>query len=237
MSQPIYLFDIEATNLNANFGYVLCVAWKELGKSKINCMSVEDYATYKKDPTNDRELLKEVRDELSKAGALISWYGPGFDIKYINTRLIGHRETALPPIPNIDGWRIAKEKMKLTSNRLASVSAFLGVQEKTPLSGPIWIKASAGDTKALAYIKKHCKQDVVVLEEVYNLIKGLATTGPNVAAITDQPVESCPRCGKGPLQKRGFKITVAQKSQRYQCQSCGGWSHGRPVSIKGLIAR
>ena len=182
-------------------------------------------------------MLKDVRDELSKAGALISWYGPGFDIKYINTRLIGHRLTALPPIPNIDGWRIAKEKMKLTSNRLASVSSFLGVKEKTPLNGPIWIKASAGDPSALKYIITHCKQDVIVLEEVYELIKGLASTGPNIALIKDMGVDGCPRCGETRLQSRGFRFTISQRYKRFQCQACGAWSHGKPESIKGIIAR
>ena len=127
--------------------------------------------------------------------------------------------------------------MKLTSNRLASVSTFLGVKEKTPRNGPIWIKASAGHKSSLDYIIRHCKQDVVVLEEVYDLIKGLATTGPNVAIITGGDLDGCPRCGKSTLQSRGFRVTVTQTYKRYQCTSCGAWSHGKPEKVKGVIAR
>ena len=236
------MWDLECTNLNADFGYILCAGIKELGKGSVKTFSVADYPAYKKDPTNDKALVKDVRDYLSEAGAFITWYGQRFDQPFLNSRLTYYGLTPLPPVPHIDGWRIAREKLKLHSNRLASVSSFLQIAEKTPLNGPIWIKASAGDPGALKYVIKHCKQDVLVLEQAFEHIKQLATSGPNLSAIKSDGVgmseQSCPRCGAaGRMQKRGFKITVAQKSQRYQCQSCGGWSHGRPVSIKGLIAR
>ena len=198
-----------------------------------------DYATYKKDPTNDKLLLKEVRDELGNAGAWVTWYGQGFDQKFVNSRLTLHGLSPLPPVPHIDGWRIAREKLLLHSNRLASVSSFLGIEEKTPLNGPIWIKAGAGDPASLRYIIKHCKQDVVVLEQAYERIKHLATSGPNLAVILgDTSANSCPRCGEAnKLQKRGTRIASAVQYQRFQCTSCGAWSHGKPERIKGILAR
>lgn len=233
------LWDIEATNLKASFGYVLCVAWKKLGQKTVNVRSVADYATYKKDPTNDKQLLKDVRDVLSDAGAWVTWYGQGFDQKFVNSRLTLHGMSPLPPVPHIDGWRIAREKLLLHSNRLASVSSFLGIEEKTALSGPIWVKASAGDKKSLDYVVRHCKQDVVVLEQAYERIKHLATSGPNLAAIIgNSPANSCPRCGlSDKLQKRGTRIASAVKYQRFQCQGCGGWSLGKPERIKNVLAR
>lgn len=235
--QPIYLWDLECTNLNADFGYILCAGIKELGKGTVKTFSVADYPAYSKDPTNDKDLVKDVRDYLATAGAWITWYGQGFDQPFLNSRLTYHRLTPLPPVPHIDGWRIAREKLKLHSNRLASVSSFLQIIEKTPLNGPIWIKASAGDPAALKYVIKHCKQDVLVLEEAFENIRQLATSGPNVAIISGTGVGSCPRCGANKLQSRGFRITVSQQYKRFQCQGCGAWSHGKPETIKGIVAR
>lgn len=234
--QKILLWDLECTNLNADFGYILCAGVKELGKGTVKTFSVADYPAYKKDPTNDKALVKDIRDYLSEAGAWITWYGQRFDQPFLNSRLTYHGLTPMPPVPHIDGWRIAREKLKLHSNRLASVSSFLQIEEKTPLSGPIWIKASAGNPASLKYVIKHCKQDVLVLEQAFEHIRQLATSGPNIAIIQGKELDGCARCGESKLQSRGYRVTVSQKYRRFQCQACGAWTHGKPEKVKGIKA-
>lgn len=229
-NNKIKLWDIESTNLSADFGYILSIAVKDLGDNKVRCYRIDDYKLYKKDPTNDRELLREASADLSDAGAWVTWYGSRFDVPMVNSRLLYHGLNPMPPVPHIDGWRVAKYKMALHSNRLASVSSFLELEEKTPLDGPIWIKASAGDKKALAYIVEHNVQDVVVLEEAFNRIKPLITNGPNLSlldASVKRADNRCPICSSGPLHRRGVSITTTGRRQRFQCQSCGGWSSGK----------
>ena len=241
----IKLWDIESTNLSADFGYILSIAIKNLGEKEVRCYSVEDYPLYKKDPTNDKEMLEDAYPDLSSAGAWVTWYGGGFDVPFVNTRLLSHGMAPMPPIPHIDGWRVARYKMKLHSNRLASVSSFLQISEKTPLDGPIWIKASAGDKKALQYIKEHNVQDVIVLEEAFNRIKPLITSGPNLSLLNGEgnrngkgnKGDCCPICGGSALVKRGTSITQTGRRQRYQCNTCGGWSRGRTVRDASVEAR
>lgn len=233
--QTVDLWDLECTNLNADFGYILCAGIKELGKKTVTTLSIADFPTYKKNPTDDKLLVKAIRDRLAQSGAWITWYGQRFDQPFLNSRLTYHRLTPLPPVPHIDGWRIAREKLKLHSNRLASVSSFLEIEEKTPLNGPIWIKASAGDPAALKYVVKHCKQDVLVLEQAFEQIRQLATSGPNLALIQGKASTGCPRCGHAVLQRRGYRITAVCKYQRYQCSGCGAWTHGKPERVKGVI--
>ena len=123
----IILWDIESYNLNANFGYVLCVGWKVLGEKKVNVIKISDYELFDRDPTNDREVVREARDVLTDADAWVTWYGGGFDEPFINSRLLNHGLSPMPPMgsAHIDGWKIARYKMTLNSNRLASVTAFL----------------------------------------------------------------------------------------------------------------
>lgn len=227
MTTPNILgWDLESSNLNANFGYILCFGYKRFGQPKPKVVSITDFPLFKRDCTNDREVVKAAAEELSKADMWTTWYGKGFDVPLLNSRLIYHGMKPLPPVPHVDGWYIARYKMKLNSNRLATVSAFLELPEKTPLSGPIWIRAAAGHKPSIKYVVEHCAQDTVVLEEVYKRIRPLASSHPNMALLVRDP-DACPVCAAhGKMQKRGFSVTPATMSQRYQCQSCGAWSRG-----------
>ena len=213
----IMFLDIEATNLAANFGYILCIAWKWDGENDVHYLSIDDSPDFDKDPTNDKALVTAFAKEAEKADIAVFHYGERFDWPFINTRLLYHN---LPPLPNvkmIDTWRIAKYRLRLNSNRLASVSELLGVAEKTPLSGPIWIKAMAGNKKAIAYVVEHCVQDVRVLEQVYQRISPFRPDNPKLSQT------GCPTCGSYDFQQRGKSVTLAGKKQRRSCNNCGHW--------------
>jgi uncharacterized protein YprB with RNaseH-like and TPR domain len=233
----VLLFDLETTNLAANFGVILCGAWKELSERKIHHVSVLDSPTFDKDPTNDRLVVKTMAEALSEADVIVGWYSQKFDFPFLQTRLLAHGMPPMPPIPHVDGWRIARYKMRLNSNRLASASAFLGVEEKTPLSGPIWIKAAAGNRRSIKYVIEHCRQDIVVLEQVYRRIRPLSVAHPNTNVINDL-ADGCPVCGAvGRLQKRGWSIARVSRHQRYCCRECGAWSRGKPERAKNVEVR
>lgn len=225
----ILFFDIETTNLNADFGYVLCAAWKWQGNPTIHDAIISDSPDFKRDPTNDRYVVGEVLKAVESADLIVTWYGIKFDVPFVNSKLLAHGMRVLPPVPHVDGWRIAKYKLKLHSNRLASVSAFLGLEDKTPLNGRIWIRAMAGICKDIRYVVKHCRQDVLVLEQAYNKVRALTTTHPNVGLTSPYTVHKlCPVCGNAfALQKRGMRIARTCIYQRYWCGLCGAWSQGK----------
>jgi len=238
----IILWDIETSNLVANFGYTLCAGWKVLGEKQVHVIKISDFPLFKKEPTNDLEVVRTLREALTNADGWVTWYGSRFDEPYVNSRLLNHGLAPLPPMSgtHVDGWRIARFKMKLNSNRLASVSSFLGVEEKTALDGPTWIKAMAGHKPSLEYVYDHCRQDVVVLEQVYEKIKVLHTGHFNINLTIPNLTEgdNCPRCGaKGKLQRRGFGFAHTSKHQRYQCQACGAWSRGKPERVSVVEVR
>ncbi len=223
MPAKIDFFDIESSNLNADFGFILSGAVKSLGNSKTYVSKLDDYKSYKSDPTNDKYLVKDLADRLSESDVWVSWYGAGFDVPYINSRLIFHGYDPLPPIPHIDLWRISRYQLKLHSNRLASAASFLQVEEKTKLDGPIWIRASAGHGPSLKYVVEHNVQDVLVLEQAYEKMKPLIMNGPHVGIIMGGDRTSCPICG-GDRVKKGLRVTHTGSKQRLKCNKCGGWS-------------
>lgn len=235
--QPrIILWDLETSNLSANFGYILCAGWKALGEKKTHVIKITDFPLFKKDPTNDKEVAKAMREVLTEADGWVTWYGSKFDEPYLNSRLMNHGLHPCPPMgrAHIDGWRIARYKMKLNSNRLATVTRFLGMEDKTALDGPTWIKAQAGHKPSLKYVYDHCYQDVRVLEQVYEKIKPLHATHFNVNLVTGS--DGCPKCGSTKLHKRGWAYAASRKRQRFQCQKCGGWSQGKPEKVADFKA-
>lgn len=232
----IVVWDIECTNLSSNYGYILCISWKVLGEKKVHTVKITDSPVFHKDPTNDKYVVEQAAKELSKADIWVYHYGSKFDRPYVNSRLLYHNLDPMPNVPDIDTWRISRYKLKLNSNRLQTITSFFGFEDKTPLSGPIWVKAMAGHRPSINYVVKHCEQDVRVLEQVYAKIRCLSPKHPNVN-IVDAAKKSCPICGSKRVQKRGFSIASVSRTQRYFCKSCKGWSRGRPERIPGLEIR
>lgn len=231
-------FDIETTNLNANYGYMLSFGWKCQGDKKAQVISIADYDRFEKDPTNDRDLVKDVRKIMEQADIWCGHYSQRFDVPYIQSRLLYHNLNPLPTsTPHIDTWRIARYKLKLNSNRLDTISKFIKtIDSKTPVDGTHWIRAMAGIKSSLKYVINHNRKDVEVLEEVYNRIRPLMPTHPNMN-IVDAKEASCPICSNQRLQKRGWTIARVSKTRRYFCNSCGAWSKGRPERIREIEVR
>jgi len=101
----LLVYDIESSGLNANFASMLTFGYKWYGEphNTTKVISVQDTngvckcCNRVKDPSNDKALLEQVYPILSEADAWITWYGKGFDEKFLQTRYLYHRLKPLPP--------------------------------------------------------------------------------------------------------------------------------------------
>src|SRR5688572_26358027 len=62
---------------------ILCVAWKELGKSKVESVSCFDAG----EKNSDYNVVKKIRQVLDDVDILIHHHGDKFDLKKLNARL------------------------------------------------------------------------------------------------------------------------------------------------------
>jgi uncharacterized protein YprB with RNaseH-like and TPR domain len=215
-------FDIEASNLSADFGIVLCVGFKEVGSTKgAEILSIRNYPG-KDIIAQEKKLLKDVSTRLMDSDVWIAHFGRWYDTVFINTRLLYHNLPVLPPnFPLIDTWRICRNHMKLRNNRLKTLEEFLRLDNtKNAIKPEQWLKALGGHNSSLRYIEEHCRRDVEVLVEAYERIRPLMANHP--AKFGSQ--KSCPTCGSQRLQRRGFHLTRTRRYQRWQCQECGSWT-------------
>jgi uncharacterized protein YprB with RNaseH-like and TPR domain len=164
--------DIEATNLSANFGYILSWYIKEKGKNHYDysVITKKEIQTY----DFDKRVVTELLEAMKNYSVLYVHYGSDrrFDIPFIRTRaFINGLEKMLPDYMDVfimDTYPIARNKLKLNSNRLGTIAEALGVKvKKTPLLGKQWNLAAVGNEDALKYIALHNKKDVDVLEKVH----------------------------------------------------------------------
>lgn len=174
-SKSFVFFDIETTNLNASIGRILCAS-----------MLVRDYSDWDRDGTmktyvdrkTDKKIAVKIRDFIERFDYVVTYYGTGFDIPFINTRLLIHGERPLKAIRHIDLYYTARNVLKLHSNRLAVVGETLfGESGKTKLMGPIWDAAASGDKASMKYIVEHCEADVMELEKVFDVLKSFRNLG------------------------------------------------------------
>ena len=228
MKDPkILLWDIEASNLAANFGFIFCIGYKWFGEKKTHLISIRDFKKqFNKDTTDDSKVIEAFSKVMEEADMQVTWYGQKFDEPFVQTRLMLHDMKPLPNIAHLDAWRIARYKLKFNSNRLDTVSkSILHLQKKketkTSIESTHWIRGAAGYADSLKYIEDHCIADVNVLENVYKRIRVYGTSMPNLAKIKSKHPEGCASCGSFNIQKNGIRPTARGIQQRYRCMNCG----------------
>ena len=159
------VWDIETSNFNADFAIMLSSAFKPIGQ--------KPYAITKgRKGNNDKELVRAVRDELEKYDLIIGYYHLGFDLMFLNSRLLYWGLKPLSRKFHIDVYRIARKVFKIHSRRLISVAEFLKIPGKTKVNAEDWMEAAYnGNPKALQHIVEHNIADVEVLEAVFDRVK------------------------------------------------------------------
>ena len=165
------ILDIEASNLNANFGIMLSYAIKEYKKPKIFARTIT--ADELISETLDKGLVKECVDILSNYDVVITYYGSRFDIPFLRTRAI-YWNLDFPKygyLKHKDVYYMVRNRLKLSRNTLEEACRTLGIKGKTRVDGTYWIKALTGDETALKYILKHNKRDVIILEKLYDKLE------------------------------------------------------------------
>jgi uncharacterized protein YprB with RNaseH-like and TPR domain len=164
----IGFWDIETSGLAATFAGMFCATVKVLGQPPAT-YRIDESPNYKAEPWDDKHLCIQVRDELEQCQIAVGYNSNVFDLPFLNSRLIKHKERVVSPIvKHVDLYLVARYRMKLHSARLESLLEHLGTKtRKTPLAPETWRHAAAGSKKALNEVVAHNIPDVVALEEAF----------------------------------------------------------------------
>lgn len=200
-------------------GYTLCWAAKWRGQRRVLFDSVHQ--------SNPRDMVKRIHALIDEADAVCQYNGDKFDLPTLNKEFLLQGLSPPSPSKQIDLLRTARGQFRLASNKLDYVAGVLGLGSKVKHKGmTLWRDCMDGKPEAWRVMERYNKQDVVLLERVYDRLLPWVKGHPNMALFVDAKAPTCPNCG-GKVQARGWAFTATNKYPRYQCRGCGKWSRGR----------
>lgn len=173
---------------------------------------------------------EELWDRLNEADAVLHFNGRSFDMPYINSEFIRHDVRGgrpYSPVRQIDLMKQIKKNTRNISNKLQWLSTdLLGFKGKVDANAlTLWLQMYNGTEAQKASARKkmetYCKQDVDLL--IPMMKKYLPWMDGIGANLHNGDPDSCPNCGSGKLQRRGYATSSIGKRQRWACTSCGAW--------------
>lgn len=212
--QPGYNLTIDYGNIIRERA-VICAAYKWEGNDKVYAL------TWDKEQ-NDKPLLEALVAIMNEADEIVAHNGDKFDQSWIRTRCIYHGIPMPPFYVSVDTLKAARSKFRFNSNRLDYIGKFLGVGEKTQTSGfDLWRKITLDNSrKALKEMVEYCKNDVVLLEKVFEKMNSYIPAKSHATGFKG----NCPECGSEARVTYGIRVTAAGVNfQRAQCKKCGKW--------------
>ncbi|MDE2101803.1 MAG: ribonuclease H-like domain-containing protein [Patescibacteria group bacterium] len=208
-------------------GYVMCWAAKWHGGSEIMFGSLN--------VCSPKKMLRAIYKLIDEADAVVHFNGKSFDMPTLNKEFLLQGWTPPSTYEQIDLLETVRKQFRFTSNKLDFVAQALGLGKKVKHSGhELWIGCMAGEAKAWKEMEAYNKQDVVLLEKVYNKLLPWVLSHPN-RVLYNPDVKGCPKCGHDKYIAKGYRYTQAGVYQRYRCNNCGGWFRG--VKTQGPKAK
>jgi uncharacterized protein YprB with RNaseH-like and TPR domain len=159
---------------------------------------------------DDKKMLQEFVKIANQADELVGHNGDKFDLAWIRTRCVYHQLQMFPKYVTIDTLKIARSKFRFNSNRLDYIAKFLGIGGKIKTEFNLWKDIVLNkDKKALEYMVKYCKQDVVLLEQVHKKLSTHIEKKTHYGVIFGQDRGTCPECGSDELTINKRKTTAS----------------------------
>lgn len=174
------VLDIETSNLNADYGFIICAVVKPYEMGEPQVFRIDNYSIWKNQKFNDKYLIRDLTEYLEDYDGIITYNGKRFDIPFIRSRILFWRERHIKRLFHIDVLDIVRYRLKIHNAKLNSLIEFLNsneeinvekIEEKVALNNTYYMRAITGDKKGLNYLVEHCIKDVIALEQCYDFLK------------------------------------------------------------------
>lgn len=194
---------------------IICICYKWDGEKEVHSL------TWDKNQ-NDKSLLQEFIKVANTADELIGHNGDSFDLPWIRTRCLYHNILMFPKYSTLDTLKKARYYFNFNSNTLNYIANFLNMGAKKSTGYDLWKKIVLNkDQKALDYMVKYCKHDVVLLEKVYNKFASYIDSSVHHGVAKGLNKCSCPNCGSGNISVSKIRYTsLGSKKIQLQCKKC-----------------
>lgn len=198
--------------------YIFCFSYGDVEGGRVKVVSLPDFPLYKKDPHNDREIVKELYRVLSSTDTVIA-HNASFDMGMAKARFIYHKLPPIKPIETICTLKLARRIGRFPSNTLKEIALFFGVKHKMETSKHLWQDIYFRQDKgAWREMCLYNKIDTEVCREIYKIERGWL--GKYIKPYQTTVCE----CGNDRVQWHGSTMTK-RPGKRFQCMRCFRWGH------------
>lgn len=170
---------------------------------------------------NDERIVLEMWKLLNEADIVIGHNAKKFDVRKLNARFLYYRMSPPSPYQVIDTWVAAKKNLYLTSNKLDWITRYIDVGTKEHTDFQLWIDCDEGNQEALKTMIHYNKNDVLILEEMYVILRPWIPQHPNMNVYTTTDEAGCPTCGSLDILPSGVYATPANLYRAFTCPICG----------------
>jgi hypothetical protein len=153
--------DIESSGLKGDYNSVLVVSIKPYGKKPFS-FNINKVGS-------DRTVVSSAKAELERAKVWVTYYGKGFDIPMLNTRLLKHGLYPIDKRPHIDMYFTLKSNILTARKSQGHLLQWLGTpQQKMGVSADVWNQMATDPGKHMPQMIARCESDVKGLEALYS---------------------------------------------------------------------
>lgn len=209
-------------------GFMLNWGAKWRGQKSFKSGLVDIWEAQERD---DRRIVQDLADLIRQADVVVGHNIDGFDLPRINDRVLFWQLEPLGPVQTIDTYKIAKASLGLLYNKLDYLGLYLGEGRKLKTDMDLWKECVDGKLDALKKMQRYNRQDVLLLERVFERLIPYAKKLPRLFDATGP--RQCVYCGSENLVGHGHTRTAAGTYQRLKCNDCGRTSR-RPTQEKAL---
>lgn len=180
---------------------------------------------------DDSRIVKDLWKFIEAADCIIAHNLLGFDQKVMNTRFLMNGLNPPTPYRVIDTLAILKKRFRFTYNRLDWIHKKIQGQGKIKTDIQLWIDCYNGNEEALQQMSTYNDQDVLVLEDVYMLLRPWAHSHPNINLYVESDGPACPTCGSIDLNWQGKYTTAVNSYSSFRCNNCGAIGRSRHTEL------
>jgi hypothetical protein len=169
---------------------IMSFSWKVLGKPKVYHKQLPDYKDYRRNPTSDKALVRDLWAVLNAASVVVGHNFASFDSK-LATSKFAYYQMKNPNYGIVDTLRLARNRCRFFSNSLSDLCEHLGIGSKSKAThADLWEDClNSGSPKkqraAWAKLRAYNNMDCVLTEKLLRRLKEYSPPNKMMNVLTD----------------------------------------------------
>jgi hypothetical protein len=165
-TNQLLFVDIEATGLRGDYNSVLCVSCKPYNK--------KPFTFFVEQAGNDQKVVREAKKALESYPCWVTYYGKGFALPMLNTRLLKWGQLPIEKKPHIDMYFTLKYNLLTARKSQGHLLSWLETpEEKQTVSAEVWNRILHDTKGQMKEMIRRCESDTAGLEGLYKKTRHL----------------------------------------------------------------